>query len=126
MAAQPDSPMTPDAQEAVRAARHQSLFRDVNERIEELNEQFSRILPMGDWVCECADEECFEPIELTMDEYEAIREHPARFPVLPGHELTTDVEVVVETHERYLVVEKKGTARDVAIEHDKRSRKQQE
>jgi hypothetical protein len=60
-----------------------------------------------------------------MDEYEAIREHPARFPVLPGHELP-DVETVVETHERYLVVEKQGTARDVAIEHDKRSRKQQE
>jgi hypothetical protein len=72
-------------------------------------------------VCECADEECFEPIELTMDEYEAIREHPARFPVLPGHELP-DVEKVVETHERYLVVEKQGAARDVAIEHDRRRR----
>jgi hypothetical protein len=124
MAAQPDSPMTPDAQEAVRAARHQSLFRDVNERIEELNEQFSRILPMADWVCECADEECFEPVELTMAEYEAIREHPARFPVLPGHELP-DVETVVETHERYLVVEKQGAARDVAIEHDRRRRNRQ-
>lgn len=117
--------MTPDGPEAVQAARHQSLFRDVNERIEELNEEFSRMLPMADWVCECADAECFEPIELTMAEYEAIRAHPARFPVLPGHELT-DVEVVVETHERYLVVEKQGAARDVAIEHDKRSRKRQE
>jgi len=118
--------MTPDAQEAVRAARHQSLFRDVNERIEELNEQFSQILPVGDWVCECADERCFESIELTMAEYEAIRTHPARFPVLPGHELTPDVEVVVETHERYLVVEKQGAARDVAIKNDRRRRNQQE
>jgi hypothetical protein len=118
--------MTPDGPEAVQAARHQSLFRDVNERIEELNEQFSQILPTGDWVCECADERCFEPIELTMAEYEAIRAHPARFPVLPGHELTADVEVVVETHDGYLVVEKQGAARDFAIEHDKRRRKQQE
>jgi len=117
--------MTPEGQEAVQAARHQSLFRDVNERIEELNEQFSPILPMGDWVCECADAECFEPIELTMDEYEAIREHPARFPVLPGHELP-DIETVVETHERYLVVEKQGAARDVAIKNDRRRRNQQE
>src|SRR5947209_2015290 len=107
-----------DAQ-AVRAAEHQSLFREVNERIEDLNEAFATMAPMGDWICECANERCFEPISLTVSEYEAIRAHPARFPVLPGHELP-DVETVVERHARYLVVEKLGPARETAISHDPR------
>jgi hypothetical protein len=113
--------MTPEEVQAIRAAQHQSLFREVNERIEALNEEFARILPMGDWICECGDAECFEPIALTVAEYEDIRSHPARFPVLPGHELPA-VEVVVERHERYLVVEKLGAAKDFAVEHDRRSR----
>src|SRR3954451_13157664 len=104
---------------AIRAAKHQSLFREVNERIEALNEEFSRILPIGEWICECADEECFEPVALTVAEYEAIRAHPARFPVLPGHE-QPEVESVVETNDRYLVVEKVGEAEVVASRHDPR------
>jgi hypothetical protein len=111
--------MTSDEAQAVRAAQNQSLFREVNERIEDLNEQFATITPMGDWICECANEQCFEPISLTVSEYEAIRAHPARFPVLPGHEVP-DVETVVEAHERYLVVEKVGPARETAIAHDPR------
>jgi hypothetical protein len=90
-----------------------------SQRIEALNEEFSRILPIGDWICECADEECFAPIALTVDEYEAIRKHPARFPVLPGHELP-DVETVVEGNDRYLVVEKVGVAKAVASRRDPR------
>ena len=69
---------------ALRAARNQSLFREVNERIEALNEEFARILPMGDWICECADDACFETMSFTIDEYEAIRSNPARFPVVPA------------------------------------------
>jgi hypothetical protein len=104
---------------AVRAARNQSLFRQVNERIEELNEEFAKVAPMGDWICECADEDCFEPVSLTVAEYQEIRTHPARFPVLPGHEVP-EVETVVETHERYLVVEKRGAAREFAVANDPR------
>jgi hypothetical protein len=104
---------------AIRAAKHQSLFREVNERIEALNEASARILPIEDWICECADEECFERLAMTVDEYEAIRMHPARFPVLRGHELA-DVESVVEANDRYLVVEKVGPAKAVAVKHDPR------
>jgi hypothetical protein len=111
--------MTDGDAPAIRAATRQSLFREVNERIEALNEEFSRIVPMGAWICECADETCFEHIELTMAEYEAIREHPARFPVMPGHEVP-EVEIVVEANDRYVVVEKLGAARTLAVEHDPR------
>jgi hypothetical protein len=109
-----------DEARQVRAAQNQSLFREVNERIEGLNEGFGMILLMGEWVCECADETCVERMELTVEDYEAIRQHPNRFPVLPGHE-QLDVEWVVEHHERYVIVSKLDKAGEVAREHDPRA-----
>ena len=105
---------------AVRAAKNQALFREVNERIESLNVEFSRILLMSAWICECADETCFETLSLTLAEYEAIRENPARFFVLQGHEVA-DLETVLERHDRYTVVEKIGAGGRYAADHDPRS-----
>jgi hypothetical protein len=109
-----------DESRQMSAARNQSLFREVNERIEDLNEGRGTILPLGEWVCECADEACVGRMKLTVPEYEAIRQDGNRFPVLPGHE-QLDVERVVERNERYLVVEKLGKGAAVAREHDPRS-----
>ena len=58
---------------------------------------------------------------LTRDEYEAIRQHPARFPVKPGHE-DSEVERTVERYESYLVVEKLENGREVAEKLDPRRR----
>jgi hypothetical protein len=100
---------------AARAARNQSLYREVNERIEELNKAFDALLPLGDWVCECANEECFERIELTHEEYEAVRSRPTRFFVKPSDEhVVPEAENVTERHERYWVVEKIGVAGEIA------------
>jgi hypothetical protein len=110
--------MTED-ERALRAAQNQALFREVNERIEALNTGFSLVLPMGDWVCECADDNCSERMSLTPAEYEAIRRHPDRFPVLPGHEVP-EVETVVEVNDRYVVVEKFGAAKDFVVAHSAR------
>jgi hypothetical protein len=52
-------------------------------------------------------------VEVTPAEYEAVRSHPARFFVLPGHEDLTAGEVVVEQHDRFAVVEKQGEEREV-------------
>jgi hypothetical protein len=98
---------------AVRAAKNQSLFRAINERIKDLNEVFDEFAPTGDWVCECADTDCVELMTMTLAEYRAVREHPARFPILDGHEVP-EVERVVERHDRYIVVEKLDAAREVA------------
>src|SRR2546430_1746537 len=46
--------------------------------------------------CECGVASCFERIALTPEEYEAVRSHPARFLVSPGHEDLTAGEVVIE------------------------------
>ena len=102
-----------------RAAENQSLFRQVNERIRELNEVFDALLPYGDWACECDRLDCIGRIQLTLEEYEDIRSGPNRFAVLPGHD-DPPVERVVERNERYWVVEKVGAAARRAVELDGR------
>jgi hypothetical protein len=104
----------------LRAARNQSLYREVNEQVEALNEAFDELLDAGStWICECADTDCTEPMEFTLAAYEAIRAHPNRFAVLPGH-VYPDVERVVEEHDGYVVVEKLGAGATFAAEHDPR------
>ena len=94
------------------AARHQVVFREVNERIAELtgllNEPGVNLL-----ICECSDPACAESLEITAEEYEAVRTAPARFVVLHGHQVP-EVERVVEGNGRYLVVEKLGVAAEIA------------
>src|SRR3954447_8794136 len=107
-------------QEMLRAARNQTLYREVNERIEGLNEAFADTLDLdGAWVCECADENCAEPMEMTLDEYERVRAHPNRFAVLHGH-VYPEVEDVVEERERYVIVSKLGPGASFAVTHDPR------
>jgi hypothetical protein len=98
-----------------RAAKNQSLFREVNERIEDLaaDNGFVR------FVCECADTECSEAIAATLEEYEAVRGDPNRFVVLAGHEIPA-VEDVVAMTERYVVVSKLGIGAVVAEQADPR------
>jgi hypothetical protein len=47
---------------AARFARNQALYREVNERVQAINEAFESLLPLGDWVCECANPECSEAL----------------------------------------------------------------
>jgi 5-bromo-4-chloroindolyl phosphate hydrolysis protein len=104
-----------------RRARNEALFREVNERIVDLETGYDRddSLLLG-FVCECPREDCSEMLEVTRGQYEAVRENPRRFLVLPGHE-DGDIANVVERHTQYLVVEKSGEAGEVAIEQDPRS-----
>jgi len=107
---------------ASRAARNQSFFRQINERVNELNEAFSLVLPLGEWVCECADQSCIERIELSAQDYETVRQNGARFVIAPGDEhVWPDVENVTERNERYWVVEKLGEAARVSGDLDPRS-----
>jgi hypothetical protein len=106
---------------AARAGRNQSLYREVNERVREVNEAFDALLPIGEWICECANEECFETIVMTHEEYEAVRSGPARFFVKPADaHVVPEAEIVTERHERYWVVEKIGVAAEVAEQEDPR------
>jgi hypothetical protein len=99
-----------------RAARNESLFREVNERIEDLagNASFSL------FVCECMNQSCDEPVSVTLEEYEYVRSGPNRFIVHRGHEVD-EVDEVVESCDRYLIVAKRGVGRRVAEELDPRA-----
>jgi len=104
----------------VRAARNESRYRALNERMEAHNTAHVWVNPpMPDWVCECASQECMKPVRLTHAEYEAVRAEPTHFLVAPSDEhLTPAVERVVERHERYWVLEKIGAAAEVSEELD--------
>jgi len=101
-----------------RAARNQSMFRKVNERIEDLasNAFFSA------FICECMNEECNENVSMTVEEYEDVRREGNRFLVLPGHEVSGVEEVVDVTDGRYVVVAKLGAGAAIAEELDPRRR----
>ncbi len=67
------------------------------------------------------DVDCTDGIGLSTIEYDAVRGHPARFVVCPDAEHVFDeIEVVVEQHERYWVVEKQGLAAELAARVDPR------
>jgi hypothetical protein len=84
-----------------RLAHNQALFRDVNERVEELAGPSERIR----FVCECSHVGCEATVELGRAKYEAVRSDPTHFVVASGHNLP-EIEVVVASHDGYVVVQK--------------------
>ena len=104
----------------VRAARNESLFREVNERIDSAR---SGVSPMfTEFMCECADDSCFEHVSLTSEEYSSVRRMgPVYFILRPGHEATDIERVVAGQGDRYEIVEKQDVAAEVAVELDPRS-----
>jgi hypothetical protein len=106
--------------QARKIGRHQSLFREVNERIDELAETFD-LRDEVPILCECGIADCNERIVLTQAEYDNLRRVATHFAVLPGHDIP-DVERVVEENDRFVVVEKFGESAIVAIKLDPRRR----
>jgi hypothetical protein len=107
--------------DAALGARTQSLFRDVNERVKEINGAFADYVPLGDWVCECANNACTQRVALTTAHYEVVRADPRRFLVAPGDgHVFEEIEAVVERDERFWVVEKEGPAGELAARVDPR------
>jgi ATP sulfurylase len=102
--------------QAVKAARNQALWREVNERIRVVAQTSGEM----EFLCECANLECTETINLSVAEYEHIRSSPVRFPIMRGHDFP-EVENVVQENDRYVVVEKIGKAAEEAAKLDPRS-----
>ena len=81
-----------------RLAGNEALFREVNERVAEVAEQFE-VAPTAEsikFTCECGNATCTEQIAMTLQEYEALRTVPTHFAVVDGHVLP-EIERVVET-----------------------------
>jgi hypothetical protein len=100
-----------------RAAKNQSLFREVNERIKRgAGAVFSTA-----FVCECLQEECDARVTLPLEDYEQLRASSNSFFVLHGHAYA-EIEETVETRGEYLVVKKLGVGAEVAEGLDPRAR----
>ena len=98
--------------DAALGARTQSLFRDVNERVREINLAFADFVPLGDWVCECADPACAERIGLTGAEYEAVRGDSTTFAVAPTDDhVFEQIEDVIDRSDRYWIVQSRERLR---------------
>jgi hypothetical protein len=100
-----------------RAAKNQSLFREVNEHIEDL----ATPATFSMFICECMDETCNASVSMTLEEYEHVRSDSNSFLVLPGHEVH-GVEVTSFSTGRYLIVHKLGAGETVAEGLDPRKR----
>ena len=106
-----------------RVGKNEALFREVNERIRSVSEDWakgdrtSRI----DFVCECSRESCFETVALTVADYEEVRSDPRRFLIVTGHEWSPGVEREVYRNGGYSVVEKFGDAGEIAEDEDDRT-----
>jgi hypothetical protein len=106
----------------VRAAKNQALFREVNERVKDINDHFHAYSALTDWVCECANDTCTERLELTAQEYEHVRSSGEQFFVAPSDEhVWPEVERVVERHATFWLVEKVEAGGEIAIKLDPRA-----
>lgn len=97
--------------EEARIARTESVYRHVNERIAETAETFESDETL--FVCECADMDCQDRLEVPIEEYEEVREEPTHFLVVNGHE-EPGYERVVGREPGYAIV-KKVTSRLAAM-----------
>ena len=98
-----------------RAARNQSLFRAINEKLTSLNEAFETVTETFTIACECADTTCVAMVDIRPEAYQRVREHPRHFVVLRGH-VYPDVETVISESDGYAVVEKAALAGELAEE----------
>ncbi len=101
-----------------RLAANEDTFREINEGIARGQWPGEEHKPMS-FRCECARLGCNLLIELPLSDYEEVRGNARRFVVAPGHELP-DVETVVSARERYVVVQKRGEAGEMAERLDSR------
>jgi hypothetical protein len=107
-----------------RRALNEAIFRDLNERVKEIDE---RLEPNGmgtsatevEFLCECGDLECATRFTISRPEYEQVRQEPSHFMVLPGH-VDETIEHVHDVRPGYVIVEKDGDAAEMARETDPR------
>lgn len=102
----------------LKAAKNQALLREVNERLEEMASPEMTV----EFLCECANDGCTNMISLTVEEYERVRTFPTRFAIAPGHNFA-EFERIVESNERFAVIEKFGEGGRAAVRLDPRRRR---
>jgi hypothetical protein len=103
-----------------RIAANESVFRHINEKIEDYNAAFGALAGSMTAVCECGDPTCTQLLNVEIDLYERVRSDPTLFIVATGH-VIEDVEDVMSSHDGFdIVCKHEGAGRDVAEATDPR------
>lgn len=103
-------------------AENEVTFRCANERLR--GDFRAHDIPHDELVpflCECGDRRCTNLLHVSLDEYEAVREDPNAFLVVPGHNDRETEQVVddadhdgaMEDSDRFAVVRKRESVRDI-------------
>jgi hypothetical protein len=96
-----------------RLAANEAFFRRLNESLEQDTPDDATLIVL----CECADEDCAQRLELTRPEYEKVRSDPTWFVVAHTH-VDPEIEVVIGRTDRFEMVQKIGVGMDVATRLD--------
>lgn len=94
-----------------RNARTQVLYREVNNRIQAIEESFGAP-PSMEVMCECG-RGCTVRLKVAPVEYARVRAESTYFLVAPEHQ-APEVDRVVEDHGSWLLVEAIGVAAEIA------------
>jgi hypothetical protein len=104
-----------------RIGRNEVLFRELNERIESVNDFLDADATDASFICECGRADCMERVRMERSEYERVRAEPAQFLVVEGH-VEPDVEYVVAPRDGWSTIRKRpGGPAELAAAHDPRS-----
>jgi hypothetical protein len=104
-----------------RLAENEALFREVNEQVEAIASRQGDDEHVYEFYCECANADCTMHVGVTLAVYEGVRASGRRFLIVPEHALP-EVEDVVERHEGWWVIEKRGETGAYAEQLDPRRR----
>jgi len=98
-----------------RIALHEVTFRSANETLRTVFAASDEALPGGafPFLCECGDRNCTRVVQVPLELYAEVREHPARFLIVAGHR-QLDSETIVDAGDGYEVIEKAGAAGEIA------------
>jgi hypothetical protein len=109
-----------------RNAETQNLYREVNERVAEVYNQFGggsttdRMSEVIELFCECGQQApCEERVSISAVTYERVRSDPTTFVLLPGHGIAI-VEDVIERGDGFLIARNFGRAAEIARAADPR------
>lgn len=104
-----------------RVGANEAVFRQVNERLKDLNSTFVNLTETFQVVCECGNADCIDQVPIDATAYHDVRADAAHFIVVPGH-ADAQVEAVVEEKDDYEVVRKReGPQKRIAEVTDPRS-----
>jgi hypothetical protein len=103
-----------------RAALNEARARDANETVEDVAAAWDPAADPIDIRCECSRDDCRETLRVSIAEYEAVRDDPRQFLVVPEH-VDERIDRVVGSVRSHALVEKVGEGAPVAEETDPRA-----